>query len=108
MLGEAMSILPRSTWAPSANSAARLGDRPPVLADLVFAQAADVGLAAADQLDGKVVEPLEGGRGMEDVFSPYEAQPAPPLPDGLAIFRGSGLWVGVVEPQVAGAAVFAG
>ena len=74
--GDAMSIFARSTCAPSGNSAprirvnrsrfsatrpvavrtvaARLGQRAAVGADLLGAQAVDIGLAFADQLDGEL------------------------------------------------------
>ena len=130
MFGDAMSILARSTWAPSANSPARmranrsrlsstgrsrirafpagLGQRAAVLADLLGAEAVDVGLAGLDQVHGVVVERLEIVRRVARLAVPLEAQPAHVLLDRLdvldVLFRG----VGVVEAQVADAAELGG
>ena len=56
--------------------AARLGERPAVLADLVGRQVVDVGLAVADQAERVLVELLEVVRGVVEPVVPVEAEPA--------------------------------
>ena len=130
MFGDAMSIFARSTCAPSANSPARmrakrsrfsstgrsriralaagLGQRAAVLADLVGAEAVDVGLAGLDQVHGVAVERLEIVRGVARLAVPLEAQPAHVLLDRLDVLDVLLRGVGVVEAQVAGAAELGG
>jgi hypothetical protein len=75
--------------------------------DLVGAQAVDVGFAAANQLGGALVQPLEVvGRVVQRV--PPEPEPLDVLLDGVDVFDVLLGRVGVVEAQVAGAAGFPG
>ena len=128
-LGDAMSILARSTREPSGNSPAchaleqvevllhraiavravlaGLGQRAAVLADLVGGQVVDVGLAVLDQLDRPLVELLEIVGGVVEAV-PLEAQPAHVLLDGIDVLRLFLRRVGVVEAQVGRAAELVG
>ena len=130
MLGDAMSILARSTRAPSGNSPARmrakrsrfslgrpvapgalaagLGERAAVLADLVGRQVVDVGLAGPDEVDGPLVELLEVVGGEVQVLAPVEAQPAHVRLDGVDVLLLLLGGVRVVEAQVAAAAELPG
>ena len=127
MLGDAMSIFARSTWAPSGNSparirrnrsrfsstlrvavrrvGARLGQRAAMGADLVGRVRVDVGQAAADQLLGVLIEPLVVVRGVVLAVVPVEAEPADVVLDGVDVLDVFLDRVGVVEAQVAVAAV---
>jgi len=128
-LGEAMSILARSVRLPSGKLAlahpleqvavllhgavavgavlARPGQSAAVLADLVAGQIADVGFALVDELHGPLVELLEIVGGVEQAV-PLEAQPAHVIHDGIDVLLFLLGRVGVVEAQVALAAVFSG
>ena len=119
-----MSILARSTCAPSGNSPARIRrsrsrfsstersriragraghrDRAAALADLLLALRIDVRLARLDQRLGDLVQPLEVVAG-EALLVPLEAEPADVVLDGLDVPDVLGGRVGVVEPQVAAA-----
>ena len=129
-LGEAMSILARSTLAPSGNSPARirrnrsrfssdgpvpvgallarLGQGAAVGADLLGGEVVHIGLSLPDQLLGPLVELLEVVGGIVEVLAPVEAEPADALLDRfdvLHLFLGR---IGVVEAEVAAAAEIAG
>ena len=122
-----MSIFARSVREPSGNSPcshpleeieilvdgaiavgavlAGLGERAAILADLVGGQIADVRLARLDELDRPIVKLLEVVGGVEQPVFPIEAQPADVVHDRidvLLLFLGR---IGVVEAQVALAAV---
>ena len=127
--GDAMSIFARSTCAPSGNSPARIRANrsrfsstgrsrygllrpgsvsvPRYCADLVGGQAVDVGLALPDQLDRELVEPLEVVR-REQQRVPLEAEPRDVFLDRVDVLDVLLGRVGVVEPQVAGAAALRG
>ena len=125
-----MSILARSTLAPSGNSPARMrANRSRFSATLRLRKglswpgevrvprflrissalwSSTVGQALLDELHRKLVEFLEIVRGEKAPFPPGEAQPHDVFLNGvdvLLLFFGG---VGVVEAQVAGAAVFLG
>ena len=85
----------------------RLGQRAAVRADLVGAQAVDVGLALLDQLDGELIEPLEVVRRVE-LGAPREAEPRDVLLDRVDVLDVFLRRVGVVEAQVADAAALGG
>ena len=88
--------------------AARLVPAPPVGARFVRAQAADVRLALADQLERPVVELIEVVGGVESLSAPIETEPAYIAFDRfdvLCVLRGR---VRVVEAQVAVTAVLLG
>ena len=128
-LGEAMSILARSTCSPSANSPARMrrnryrvlfhaavaagallagtGQGAAVLADLVGAQVVHIGLALEDELLGVFVELVEIVGRVEFAVVPFTAQPLHVLADGIHVFGVFLDGVGVVEAQVAHAAELA-
>ncbi|MNK85884.1 hypothetical protein D3C87_1057810 [compost metagenome] len=88
--------------------AARLGRGAAVLAHLLGREALDVGEALVDELDRVLVELLVVVRGVEEVFAPVEAQPFHVGHDGVDVFEFFLGGVGVVEPQVAAAAVLLG
>ena len=122
-----MSIFARSTCAPSGNSPARmrrnrsrfssalrvrygesharLGQRAAMGADLVGRVRVDVGQPAADQVLGVLVEPLVVVRRVVLAVVPVEAEPADVLLDGVHVLDVLLDRVGVVEAQVAVAAV---
>ncbi len=85
-----------------------LGKCAPVLADLVSAQAVHVGLAGAREIHRPCVELLEIVRGVTQMLAPVVAEPADVLLDGLDVFHALLDRVGVVETQVAVAAVIFG
>ena len=90
--------------------AARLGQRAPVLADLVAGLAVHVGVAGLDQLQRDLVEGLEVVAGVVEVAlaigkGPVEAQPAHRIDDRVDVLLVFLLGVGVVEAQVAAPAV---
>ncbi len=84
---------------------ARLGDGAAQPAHLLVAHRVDVGLAALDELDGVIVEPLVIVRGEEDGLARVVAEPGDVALDGADVFLVLFFGVGVVEPQFAGAAV---
>ena len=125
-----MSILRRSTCAPSGNSPARirrnrsrfsaigavairrrragLGQRAARRAHFVGTLAVDVGEPLPDEPLGELVEPVVIIRRVVAMHSPVESQPAHRIRDRilvLDIFLGR---IGVVVPEVADAAVFRG
>src|SRR6267378_3771220 len=80
--------------------AARLGERPAILANLVGLEAVDVRLAVLDQLDRKLIQRLEVIRRVQQRV-PGKPEPFDVFLDGvdiLDILRGR---IGVVEPKVA-------
>ena len=86
--------------------AAGLGERAPVLADLVGGEVVDVGVAAPDEMDRPVVELLEVvGREVE-VLAPVEPEPADVRLDGVDVLLLFLDRVRVVEAQVAAPAEF--
>ena len=85
---------------------AGLGQRAALAAHLIGRRVVDIGLAFADQILGPFVELLEIIRRMIQVLAPVEAQPvhvALDRVDELLLLLGR---VGVVETQMAAAAVF--
>ena len=82
----------------------RFGQRPAVLAHLVRAQVADIGLALFNQLDRPQVELLEVIRGVVLAVLPVVAQPMDILFDRIDVFGVFLDRVGVVVAQVALAA----
>jgi hypothetical protein len=86
---------------------AGFGQRAAVGAHLLRALRIDIGLAVADQGLGEVVHPLEVVRGVVEVLVPVPAQPPHRIDDGIDVLLLFLLRVGVVEAQVAGAAVVA-
>ena len=128
-LGDAMSILARSTREPSGNSPsfmrvnrsrfsstersrygrvlAGLGQRAAVLADLVGREVVDVGLAVLDQLEGPLVKLVEVVGGVAQPL-PLEAEPADVALDGVDVLLLFFFGVGVVEAQVGLAAELIG
>ena len=76
-----------------------------VASDLLLAQVADVGLARLDELDGVGVEGVEVVRGVVEVVSPIQAQPAQVFLHRVGILDILLGRVGVVEAQVADAPV---
>ncbi len=83
----------------------RLGERASIRANLIGVQAVDVRLATPDQVDGKVVQPLEVVRRVE-LGIPREAEPLHVFLDGidvLDVFLGR---IRVVEAQIARTAAF--
>ena len=87
---------------------AGLGERAPVLADLVGAEVVHVGLAGRDEGDGPLVQLLEVVRGEVQVLAPVEPEPAHVRLDGVDVLLLFLHRVGVVEAQVAAAAELAG
>src|SRR5438093_11783140 len=77
-------------------------------ADLVGALAVDVGVPALDQRLGELVEPVEVIRGVVLVLAPLEAEPLRRVRDGVDVLLLLLDRVGVVEAQVADAAVLPG
>ena len=87
--------------------AARLGQRAAMSPDFLPGEAVDVGLVAPDELDGERVEPLEV-IGREQQLIPLKAEPRDVFLDGVDVFDVFLGRIGVVEPQVARAAVLGG
>ena len=128
-LGEAMSILARSTRLPSGNSPclhareeveiffdgavaigavlAGFGEGAAVLADFVGGEVVDVGLAGLDELERPVVELAEVVGGVAEAL-PVEAEPADVLLDGVDVLLLFFFGIGVVEAQVGLAAELVG
>ncbi len=79
-----------------------------VFADLVGRQVVDVGPPVLDQLHRPVVELLEVVGGVVEVLPPVEAEPADVAYDRLDVFRLFLGGIGVIEAQVAAAAVLQG
>ena len=90
---------PLAPWALST----RLGERAPVLTDLVGGEVVDVGLAGLDEVDRPLVELLEVARRIVEVLAPVEPQPADVGLDGVDVLLLFLHGVGVVEAQVAAA-----
>ena len=88
--------------------AARFVPPPAIGAGLLRTQAADVGLALADQFQRPVVELVEVVRGVERLAAPVETEPAHVALDGLDVLRVFRGRVRVVEAQVAVTAVLLG
>ena len=105
--GEEVEVL-RHGPVPVGAGDARLEGGAAVLADVVLAEAADVGFPGADEADGVRVEPLVVVGGEEELVRPVEAEPAHVALDRLHVLEVLGRGVGVVEAQVAGAPVVAG
>ncbi len=84
---------------------AGLGERAAVGADLVGRVRVDVGLATSDQLLGILVELLEVVRRVVLAVVPVEAEPADVVLDRVDVLDVFLDRIGVVEAQVAGAAV---
>ena len=82
---------------------ARLADAAAVFADLFLGERADVGLAAADELDRKIEELLVIVRGVEELVAPVEAEPAHVALNRLDVLQVFRRRVGVVEAEVASA-----
>jgi len=82
-----------------------LGQRAAVLADLIAGEIVHVGLALADELFRPFVEPLEVVAGVVEVRAPVEAEPADVRHDGVHVLLTLLGRVGVVEAQIAAAAV---
>jgi hypothetical protein len=122
MLGDAMSIFARSTWAPSGNSPARMrrkrsrfsstdrrmgrvgarrGQRAAVLAHCVGRQRVHIGKPSRDQPLGELVQLLVVVGGVVLAVAPLEAEPAHILPDRVDILHVFLDGVGVVEAEVA-------
>ena len=87
---------------------ARRGQRAAIFAHLVAVQVADVGLAGLDQLLGPIVELAEIIRGVEHPLFPIEAEPADAVLDRVDVFHVLFAGIGIVEAQVALAAVVLG
>jgi len=87
---------------------ARFGQRAPVLPDLVGAQAADIGLALPDQLDGVLVKLLEIIRREVEAVFPIEPEPFYVADDRFHVFQGFPARVRIVHAQVARAAILGG
>ena len=81
--------------------------RAAMFAHLIGRQVADVGLALLDELDGPFVDLLEIIRRVVEPV-PLEADPADILHDGIDVLLLFLLRVGIIEAQVAGAAVLLG
>ena len=81
---------------------------PRYCADLLFAQAVDVGLAGFDQVHRVLVELLEVVRGEELTIAPVKPEPAYVALEGTDVLHVLGGRVGVVKAQVAGAAEVSG
>ena len=129
MLGDAMSIFARSTQAPSSNSPRRICSNRsrfsstersryglflpgsvsvPRYARVSSAvRSTDIRLPFRDQLDGKLVQPIEVVGGVEEVGAPVETQPVHVLLDRLDVLDVLLGRVRVVEAQVADAAELA-
>ncbi len=86
---------------------ARFGQRAAVFAHLVLREVVDVRLAVLDELDRQLVALVEVGRA-ETQLIPFEAEPVNIFLDRLDVFDVLLGGVRVVEPQIAGAAVFLG
>src|SRR5581483_6672935 len=93
---------------PVGRRAPRLRQRAAVLPDLVLAQVVDVGLAVADQELGQLVHLLEVVRGVQRPPAVGEAEPLDVGADGVDVLDLLLLGVGVVEAEVAAAAVLQG
>ena len=126
MLPEPMSILARRTRAPLGNSPARmrrnrsrfsagaavavravaagLGQRAAAAAHLLRALVVDIGVAALDQVFGPAVELIEIIRGVIQMRTPIEAEPAHVALDRVDIFLLLLRRVGVVKAQMTTAA----
>jgi hypothetical protein len=87
--------------------AAVLGERAAVSADLLGGERVDVGQAALDQVAREAVQLLEVIRGVVLVLAPVETEPAHRVDDRVDVFLLFLSRVGVVEAQVAHAAVVA-
>jgi len=79
-----------------------------VLADLVAGEIVHVRLALADERLRPLVEPLEVVAGVVEVRAPVEAEPADVVHDGVHVLLALLGRVGVVEAQMAAAAVVLG
>ncbi len=128
-LGEAMSILARSTRVPSGNSPlamrtkqveilldaavavravlAGLGEGAAMLANLFGGEIIHVGLAGLDELDRPLEELVEVVGGVAEAI-PLKAEPAHILLDGVHVLLLFLLGIGVVEAQVGQAAELVG
>ena len=129
MFGEAMSILARSTRAPSGNSPLRMRSNrsrfsstvrlryglflpgsvsvPRCCADLLSGQIVHIGFAVFDQLDRPFVELVEIIGGVAEAL-PVEAEPAHVVHDGVDILLLFFFGVGVVKAKIGLAAEFVG
>ena len=87
---------------------ARLGKVAARGAHLLGALAVDIGLAGLDQRLGELIQRAEVVRGVEVLLAPIESKPLHPCLDGVDVLLLLLLRIGVVEPQVAGAAVLLG
>ena len=105
--GEQVPVLRRGAVAVGALPA-RLGHRAAAFAYGRLAQAANVGAAPLDELDGKAVEFVEVVRGVVQAAAPVEPQPADVVLDGLCVEGVLLGRVGVVEAQVAASAELLG
>ena len=125
-LGDAMSILARSTYSsvgefagahPSEQVQAffgwaiavgaflpRFGEGAAKLPDLVGGEAVHVGVAVADELLGVVVELLEIVGGVEEIVAPIKTQPLHVGEDRFDVLDVLAGGVGVVKPHVAAGA----
>ena len=130
MLPAPISILARSTRAPFGNSPARMRRNrsrfsstlrprqglflpgsvsvPRAGADLLRRLIVNISLAGADEVLGPFVELLKIVRGVVEVASPIEAEPAHVVLDGIDIFLLLLDRIGVVEPKVAATTEFLG
>ncbi len=86
---------------------AGFGERAAQSAHLLGREAVDVGVAAAHELLGELVQVFEVVRGVVLVIAPVEAEPPHRVADGIDVFLLLFRGVGVVEPQVARSAVVA-
>src|SRR5690606_1874939 len=77
------------------------GQRAAILACLLRRQAADIGLAIANELQCEPVEGIEVGRRITDVATPLETEPFDIGLDGVDVLLTFFLWIGVIEAQVA-------
>ena len=85
-----------------------MGEVAAVLLHLVGGLAVDVGVAGGDEVLGALVHLVEVVGGVERLAAEVGAQPLHGLDDGVDVLLLFLLRVGVVEAQVAGAAVFPG
>ena len=101
---EKRQVLVRAALAVGAVPA-RLGERAAIFAYLVGARFIDVGAADADELKRHAVELLKVVRGVIEAVAPIKAEPAQVFGDGVDVFLLFCGGIGVVEAQVAQAAV---
>ena len=104
---EQLEALLRVAPAPGA-VATGFGQTAAIHPGLLGAQGADIGAPFADQLPGECVQLLEIRRGIAHRAMPAEAEPADVVLDGFDKLLAFLEWIGVVEAEVAMAAIFFG